>query len=440
MTSAGFWHWKALTFLFLGKAKKRSKSSWHGTPLLTAVQFRRKVRVNVMSRKKAPKGVSVPKGEVSWYYRWHFKRPDGSKAYRKRALCHKDEPMSAVWQEWRKLQKELVNQEEKLVLDDLWQMWKDSAEFSDRSKATCTNESYEIAPLIKHFGEKPLDAYKLPDVKQYLELRQKDGNGLTAKGKGSRAMALKERKLLQRLFNWGAALGYCQQLVCTSLKVPKNPAKTEIIEDWQFEGLRRHLSEIGDLYCVGAYLLMARMGDMRSLTPEQLEPKGIKITQEKVSGVTQYKEYNEDVDEWLERALSRYNRIKERCLKEGRSAPTTLLCKPDGGKYTYWGVESQFSRAKEKLEASLGMEMKFGFTFHTIKHTTITNFVPAERGSTKQQASGHKSEQVLRIYDHEVPVVPSNVLPRKQQLITRTQSDIVRTAIANANSSKLGIN
>jgi len=114
MTSAGFWHWKALTFLFLGKAKKRSKSSWHGTPLLTAVQFRRKVRVNVMSRKKAPKGVSVPKGEVSWYYRWHFKRPDGSKADRMRALCHKDEPMSTVWQEWRKLQKELVNQEEKV--------------------------------------------------------------------------------------------------------------------------------------------------------------------------------------------------------------------------------------------------------------------------------------------------------------------------------------
>ncbi|MBE90979.1 MAG: hypothetical protein CMM76_16245 [Rhodospirillaceae bacterium] len=393
-----------------------------------------------MSRKKAPKGVSVPKGEVSWYYRWHFKRPDGSKADRKRALCHKDEPMSTVWQEWRKLQKELVNQEDKLILDDLWKMWKDSAEFKRLSIATRTNYGYEIAPLRKHFGEKPLDAYTLPDAKQYLELRQKDGNGLTSSAFGSRTMALKERKLLQRLFDWGAALGYCQQLVCTSLKVPKNPPKTEIIEDWQFEGLRRHLSEIGDLYCVGAYLLIARMGDMRSLTPEQLEPKGIKITQEKVSGVTQYKEYNEDVDEWLERALSRYNRIKERCLKEGRSAPTTLLCKPDGGKYTYWGVESQFTRAKRKLEASLGMDMKFGFTFHTIKHTTITNFVPAERGATKQQASGHKSEQVLRIYDHEVPVVPSNVLPRKQQLITRTQSDIVRTAIANANSSKLGIN
>ena len=128
-----------------------------------------------MSRKKAPKGVSVPKGEVSWYYRWHFKRPDGSKAYRMRALCHKDEPMSTVWQEWRKLQKDLVNQEEKLVLDDLWQMWKDSAELSDRSKATCTNESYEIAPVIKHFGEKPLDAYKLPDANNISNCAKRTG-------------------------------------------------------------------------------------------------------------------------------------------------------------------------------------------------------------------------------------------------------------------------
>ena len=358
-----------------------------------------------MKMKDLPEGVYVDSKGISYHHREFG------------VLSRTDEP---DWKMWKALD-DFQNQRKKTTLQDLWDAYSDSAEYKVTSPDNQTNRTYEIAPLIRHFKQRPVDAIKLEDVTKYIRKREKEAP----------SMALNERKFLQQLCNFGAQLGMCEQKITNSIKVVEGKKKQKVILDWHFERLLQHASPIGGLYMVGAFLFAARMQDLRAMRPEQLGPTGVMIQQLK-TGVTQNKEWNDDVEAWAIEATKRYEGIKQRLAEQGKPPPNTLLCKTDGGIYGYQAVRSMFKRAKEKLEKELGLSIgTISYTFHAIKHTSITNFVGNKED--KQQFSGHKSRDVLNMYDHSIQTTPSNVKLKKKEVEITAKSDFLRKKLDSQN-------
>jgi len=341
-------------------------------------------------KKDLPQGVYIDSKGISYHHRDFG------------VLSRTDEPS---WKMWKALE-EKGNHGNETTIQVLWDSYRKSAGFKATGTANQKNRGFEVMPLIDEFGNKPVDSITLADVTIYLRKRELEAP----------AMAYKERKFLQQLCDFGAQLGMCEQKILKSIKIVKTKAKNKVMDAWIFERFKHHAPLIGRLFMEGAYLFAARGQDCRAMKPSALVAEGIFIKQLK-TGTPQIKEWNPDVEAWAEAALSRYEAIKVELALKGKPPPVTLLCKPDGGKYEYSGVRSMFIRAKHKVEKELGLNLgDLDFTFHCIKHTSITNFV-----GEKQKFSGHKSKQVLDLYDHSVAVTPSNVkLVNHEKEITAT--------------------
>jgi len=361
----------------------------------------------VMIKKgKLPEKVYVDSKSISYHHRDYG------------VLSRCDEP---DWKFW-KAYEEAESQTKAVTISDLWMRYIKSAEFKKTSRANQQNRKYEIAPLIEHFKLRPVDSISLADVTCYLRERELEAP----------TMALKERKFLQQLCDFGAQLGMCEQKITKSIKVVKTAPKTRVIKDWEFDRLRANASTIGELFMVGAYLFGARMQDMRAMNKNQLREQGVYIMQLK-TGKSQIKEYNADVEKWAFAALERHNAIEKKLLKAGKPAPNFLLCKPDGSEYTYHAVHSMFQRAKDKTAKDLNVKMgELDFTFHTIKHTSITNFA-----GEKQRFSGHKSKQVLDVYDHSVESTPSNTELAEKDVVITAKSDLLKRTIRQNINTRL---
>lgn len=383
-----------------------------------------------MNINKARKNTGVTPHGGSFRYRKTIKLANGVESKRSRTICSIDEPEHVFYKSLARAKKEIEADQDKLILNDLWVLWQNKPSYSKRSQGTITNERMAFNVLNNYFAEKPIDDIRLVDVSQFVNLRLSKNNGLTDhKKSASPEGARKEKGLLTRLFDWGAQLGYCHQIDTRRIETPKQPPRDMVIEDWQFDALINEANEICRLFIVGAYLLGARQGDMRKLLISDCQSKGIYIQQAK-TGIKQIKSYNSDVEEWLATALTRYNQIKADCEKKGNAIPMTLLCKSNGTAYSKSGIISMFNRLKETVEKKTGMESKLRFTFHTIKHTSITNFSTKATGSSKQDFSGHKSKAMLAVYDHEVPVAPSNTLPKvKQEDDISAKNELIRDTI-----------
>jgi len=352
----------------------------------------------MIKKRDLPEGVYIDSKRISYHHRDYGQ------------LSRIDEP---DWKMWKAFE-ELGNGQKQTTIQDLWENYIKSASFKVTSSSNQKNRTFEIAPLIRHFKQRPVDSISLHDVTNYIRKRELEAP----------VMAMKERKFLQQLCDFGAQSGLCEQKITKSIKVVKTPPKSRVINDWEFERLRHHTSQIGELFMVGAYLFGARMQDMRVMEEEQIVSQGVFIKQLK-TGVAQIKEWNSDVEKWAVTAIERYEGIKEDLAMKGKPKPKTLLCKPNGEKYGYQAVRSMFKRSKEKLEQELGLSVgDLDFTFHTIKHTSITNFA-----GEKQRFSGHKSKQVLDIYDHSVATTPSNTKLVKKQLEITAESELLKRTI-----------
>ena len=363
----------------------------------------------------------VTKDGKSYRYRYEVKLALGMVSKRSRVLCKVTEPYAVIMEHYNRVLNE-VDSETKFNLDDLYNLYKTKPGYEDREEESIKAEVTNAEVLSKHFGNMPIDEIKLQDVVLFVRRRCTPDNGLTkAKKTDSPSQAKKEKNLLSRIFDYGAQMGICGQIDTSRIAIPKVKPRTRVIETWEFNALRESMPEIVELFTRGSYLLCARQKDMRKLSEKQLEREGIFIKQSK-TGQAQIKEFNPALKDWCEQVLKRYRRIKLKCIEKGKPVPTVLLCKEDGSMYSASGVKTQMSRAWKKLKVTHGVEdgvdLRNRITFHTYKRTSITYFKKDGRRATKeekQEMSGHKTRSMLDIYDMEVPVVPSNVLPTEEK-------------------------
>lgn len=333
-----------------------------------------------------------------------------------------------------------TERESGLTWTDLWERYKKlNPRFNSRSKETIDLENGNAEVLGKFFQSKSITEFELKDIADFVDLRMSDNNGLTEYKKGSPYQAQNEKVLFTRVMDWGAQRGLCKQIITTNLHVTVPKKEKAIFNYEQFQQFLVCLKDVGVLFVVGAYLLGARRRDMIQLSVSDLRPNGIFICQSK-TGKKQIKQFNPDLTAWLEDALKRHNRIKAWCKAKGRPEPTALLCKENGESYASngTGVESMFRRAKELYPALNNDAILEGLTFHSLKHTSITNFNESEHGVSKQDFSGHTTKEMTEHYNHSIDVVPSNTMIKpKEEVKIETDSDLIRSAIEGATHLRL---
>lgn len=373
-------------------------------------------------------------------YEYRVQLEDGTLSnLRTKRLCKKDVSEAELGDIFYSVLKQ-VESESGLTWNDLWERYKKlNPRFNSRSKETIILENQNAEVLGKFFGSKSITEFELKDIADFVDLRMSDNNGLTDYQKGSPYQARREKVLFTRVIDWGAQRGLCKQIITTNLHVDLPKVEKNVFSYEQFQQFLVCLQDVGVLFVVGAYLLGARRRDMIQLSVNDLRPNGIFICQSK-TGKKQIKQFNPDLTAWLEDALKRHNRIKAQCKAKGRPEPTALLCKENGEAYAAngTGVESMFRRAKELYPAMNNDAILEGLTFHSLKHTSITNFNESEHGVSKQDFSGHSTKEMTDHYNHSIDVVPSNTMIKpKEEVKIQTDSDLIRSAIEGATHLRL---
>ena len=367
------------------------------------------------------------------YYALHYrvKLDSGSlSTFREKRLCKTDVSIADLTAAFNKATEE-TQTEVGLTFSDLWEQYKrlnPSFRLNDkgepRRRKTKEEDDKQAQRLATFFGNKPITEIKLKDITHYVDNRVANIEDRTVdpsryenwEDAASPTSAKKEKGLFSRIMFFGARRELCDQVPTDKLKVivPKREKGIFDFETW--DKFLTLLHEIGYLYVVGAYLLAARRMDMIQLDVDDVKPNGIYIQQSKTDK-KQIKGINADIEQWLNRALARWNRIRAVCERKGRPAPKALLCKENGERYgeNGSGVASMFRRAKELWPSVSDQPWPEGLTYHSLKHTSITEFDEEATGVSKQKFSGHKSSEMADHYDHSIDVVPSNTMlkPKK---------------------------
>ncbi|BBP86038.1 integrase [Pseudomonas sp. Pc102] len=166
-----------------------------------------------------------------------------------------------------------------------------------------------------------------------------------------------------------------------------------------------HLSLVMEL----AYLCRLRGIEVVTLTDANELPEGVLTNRRKGS--------RDNIVQWTPRLRSAWEAAKKRRADiwqaRGTAEPRLpeqrfIITAEHGGKLSKSGLDSAWQRfITTAIEAGIiTSEQRFGL--HDLKRRGITD-TPGNRAD-KQQASGHRDESMLDIYDLSVPTVPASAL------------------------------
>ena len=161
-----------------------------------------------------------------------------------------------------------------------------------------------------------------------------------------------------------------------------------------------------------AYNLRLRGIDMTDLTDAHALDEGIRCDRRKGS-LTNITEWNEDLRRaWATLVAYRAMRWAAHGRPEPAQASSRFLLVDEKGTQLARNALSLAIGRLKKLAREAGV-LKPGdkFSLHGLKHLGVTD-TPGNRAD-KRQASGHKTDAMLDVYDHEVPVVKPPSRKRK---------------------------
>lgn len=220
--------------------------------------------------------------------------------------------------------------------------------------------------------------------------------------------ANKELSYIKRLFSWAFEYELIKDNISLGISKAKVTPRSHYVEDadYYFMLETAKASEYDYLFYAMelAYLCMLRRQELVDLTMANELPEGLLIHRRKGSrtNIMQWSDRLETI--WKDankRALSIYEQRQQPVpiKKEHRKL---LISARTGDPITADGLSTAWERVTElaKLSAvAQGREFK-QFWLHDIKKRAITDY----KGD-KMQASGHKSQNMMNIYDLSVPVV-----------------------------------
>ena len=311
--------------------------------------------------------------------------------------------------------------------------FEESTDFAALAASTRNNYRY-LANIVRRFhtqnGRGPsldtlyIDRLRLPVIQRVIETIAK-GRRESAPGAADALAATPAKanyllRYLHRLFAWGRRHGHCQTNPAAGAKrapvqprsgMPTRVAYDAVLKFAQARGAQPPRSPgalapyLGPLMEI-KYLCRMRSIEVLALTDAHASEQGIYVARRKGS--------DDNIVRWSPRLRAAWDaavalRAAIRARKANKARP---LPPPERRNLFVTETATRLSRAalstswQQLMRAAVEsgvITQEERFTLHGLKHRGVTDTKGSRR--RKQLASGHRTEAMVRLYDHDVPVV-----------------------------------
>lgn len=249
-------------------------------------------------------------------------------------------------------------------------------------------------------------------------------------GDGIRALPTKANKIqryVRRLFAWGKRHGHCKTNPADGVKLATERKQFRMPEHHVYAAALQFARECGArpvhttgscapyLWCVMEIAYQCRMRGIEVilLTDAHETKDGLRVSRVKGS--------RDNIVRWTPRLRTAWDaviamRAEAMARPQNRSRPVPIrpedrfvFVNRSGDRLTKSALDQAWQHFMPAAIKAGVLTAEERFTLHGLKHRGITD--SKGNRSDKQQASGHKSGQMLDVYDHELPVVEPAAAP-----------------------------
>lgn len=299
----------------------------------------------------------------------------------------------------------------------LCQQFHASAQFKRLAAKTRKSYEYSFSVLEKTTTRLGMPFADLERMKITAPVVQRLVDSLA--DKGTPATANHVAAYLRRVYRWGINRGHCQSNPATTVEAAQERKRRRLPEKLTLSRITFFCQERGQGSSTEAgavapfmwplieiaYLCRLRAIEVITLTDANALEEGILTNRRKGS--------RDNVVRWSPRLRAAWDAAvavrNARWEKRSRAVPLSAEHRPlfvaqGGDALTRYGLDSAWFRMmKAAVESgTITAEEKFGL--HDLKRRGITD--TQGNRHDKQEASGHRSERMLDIYDLSLPVVP----------------------------------
>jgi integrase len=183
------------------------------------------------------------------------------------------------------------------------------------------------------------------------------------------------------MFSYAMRWGMLDRNPCIGVAKHPEKGRDRYITDQEFKVVKEIASDFIEVVMDFAYITALRKGDILSLKLEQINEKGIWITQSK-TGAKQLYEWTDGLKDVVSRAKALKRPIRG----------SYLFCTRKGEPYSDSGFKAMWNRVQVKWAESGGVR----FTFHDIRAKALTD---AKRlGMDAQSLAGHATSAMTEHY------------------------------------------
>lgn len=286
-----------------------------------------------------------------------------------------------------------------------------------------------------------VDRLRLPVIQRVVETiakgRQESVPGAADAQAPSPSKANHLLLYLHRVFAWGRRHGHCQTNPAAGAKrvpvrarsgMPTRVAYEAVLKFAQVRGALTVSSSGAPAAGVPAsylwplmeikYLCRMRSIEVLALTDAHASEQGIYVARRKRS--------HDNIVQWSPRlraawdaALAVRATLRARRSNRFRTLPSPerrfIFVSPDLERWSAGGLSAAWNQLMRSAVEEKVIAQEQRFTLHGLKHRGVTDTQGSRR--SKQIASGHQTEAMVRLYDHAVPVVapasPEAFIPPK---------------------------
>jgi hypothetical protein len=269
-----------------------------------------------------------------------------------------------------------------------------------------------------------VDRLRLPVIQGVIETMAKGrGESLPGAGDALSAFPAKANHLLRyfhRLFGWGMRHGHCRTNPAAGAKQVRMRARSGMPTRMAYDGVLKFAQVRCALppHSAGSlapylwplmeikYLCRMRSIEVLHLTDAHASEQGLYIARHKRS--------YDNIVRWSPRLRAAWEaavavRAMIRARKSNKARPIPpperrfIFINESGERLSASGLGTAWSQLMRAAVDSEVITQEQRFTLHGLKHRGVTDTKGSRR--RKQRASGHQTEAMVRLYDHDVPVV-----------------------------------
>ncbi len=326
-------------------------------------------------------------------------KDETTKKWRSKRLCSGLATLAEIWNAFESIDKIEKTTFENLSLEFQKTLtWNKLSPLTQRDYIDCHNSIINKTTTSGRFGNVDIKKWTTGTVRKYRDSR----------GKQSESRANKELAYIKRILSW--AYEYEKILKNPSIGIKKLTIKPRqhYATDKDYKFLLQTAKESNYWYMPYmmeiAYLCRMRLSEVIDIVDADSLTEGLLIRRRKGS--------KNNIVQWTERLKTAVNesKIKRNEISLKRKMPMQIsanhrhlfISERTGDKLTVSSIKTAKSRidkqAKEKA-TQLGIEYNH-FWFHDLKRKGISDTI-----GDKQKASGHRSANMMNVYDVSVELV-----------------------------------